>query len=89
MEVSFGSGKRAWTLLERGADFADAATLWDRPTLTLVDDRFDYPEQRYQSYGWIGERMAMMAWTPTENGIRVISLRYRHGKEQRRIAPRM
>lgn len=89
MEVSFDPDKRAWTLRERGVDFADAEAVWDTRTLTLVDDRFDYPEPRFQTYGWIGERMVMMAWTPTGNGIRVISMRYCHGKEQRRISPRM
>ena len=89
MDVSFDSEKRAWTLAERGLDFADALALLDGPTLTLDDDRFAYPEPRFQTYGRLGERLVLMVWTPTEAGIRVISMRYCHDKEQRRIAPRM
>ena len=89
MDVSFDSEKRAWTLAERGLDFADAGRLFDGPTLTQEDDRFDYPEPRYQSYGWLGERLVMIAWTPTDTGIRVISMRNCHDKESRRIAPRL
>ena len=89
MDVSFDPEKRAWTLAERGLDFADALILFDGPTLTLDDDRFGYPEPRFQTYGQLDERLVPMVWTPTEAGIRVISMRYRHDKEQRRIAPRL
>ena len=89
MDVSFDSEKRAWTLAERGLDFADALTLLVGPTLTLEDDRFAYPEPRYQSYGRLAERLVLMVWTPTESGIRVISMRHCHDKEARRIAPRL
>ena len=51
MEISFDPLKRAMTLQDRGLDFNDAARLFDGPTLTLEDDRFAYPEPRFQSYG--------------------------------------
>ena len=87
MDVSFETEKRAWTLAERGLDFADAARVFDGTTLTQEDDRFDYPEPRYQTYGWLAERLVLMVWTPTDTGIRVISMRNCHDKESRRIAP--
>ena len=89
MDISFDPEKRAWTLAERGLDFADAARVFAGPTLTLEDDRFDYPEPRYQTYGWLADRLVMMAWTPTDSGLRVISMRNCHDKESRRIAPRL
>lgn len=89
MEISFDPEKRAWTLAERQLDFTNAAQLFEGATLTQEDDRFDYPEPRYQTYGWLGERLVMMAWTPTDTGIRVISMRNCHDKESRRIAPRL
>lgn len=89
MDVSFDSEKRAWTLAERGLDFADALTLLAGPRLTLEDDRFAYPEPRYQTYGRLTDRLVLMVWTPTETGIRVISMRHCHDKETRRIAPRL
>ena len=89
MEVSFNPEKRAWTLAERGLDYADAPRVFEGATLTLEDDRFDYPEPRYQTYGRLGERLVLVVWTPTDAGIRVISMRNCHDKESRRIAPRL
>ncbi|WP_406698451.1 BrnT family toxin [Sphingomonas qomolangmaensis] len=53
MEISFDPGKRDATLRERGLDFADAGSVFDGRVKTLVDDRVDYGETRYVSYGWI------------------------------------
>ncbi|SFP92199.1 BrnT family toxin [Sphingomonas rubra] len=89
MNVSFDPAKRAWTLTERGLDFADAVMVFKGPRLTQEDDRFDYPEPRFQTYGWLAGRMVLVAWTPTDDGIRVISMRNCHDKESRRIAPRL
>lgn len=44
IEISYDPAKRDATLRERGLDFADAAALFDTPSITLEDDRFDYPE---------------------------------------------
>ncbi|SOB79049.1 hypothetical protein SAMN06297144_0348 [Sphingomonas guangdongensis] len=76
-------------LVERGIDFAEAAAIFAGPTLTLEDDRFDYPEPRYQTYGLLAERLVLMVWTPTKTGIRVISMRHCHDKEARRVTPRL
>jgi len=65
MEISFDPVKRARTLRDRGLDFADAGRLFAGPTLTLEDDRFDYPEPRFQSFGVLDGRLLMVAWTPT------------------------
>jgi uncharacterized DUF497 family protein len=89
VEISFDPEKRAWTLAERRLDFADAVRVLEGPTLTQEDDRFDYPEPRFQTYGWLDGRLVMFAWTPRADGIRVISMRNCHDKETRRIAPRL
>lgn len=49
MEVTFDPAKRLATLEQRGLDFADAGQIFDGPRLTLEDDRFDYPEPRFQT----------------------------------------
>lgn len=89
MEISFDPEKRAWTLAERGLDFLRASQVFVGARLTLEDDRFDYPEPRYQTYGWLDQRLVLVVWTPTDAGIRVISMRNCHEKETRRIAPRL
>ena len=89
MEVSFDPHKRAVTLADRGLDFADAPRLYDGLYIVSVDDRFDYLEERFLTHGYLDGRMVMFAWTPTDDGIRVFSMRHCHAKEERRIRPRM
>ena len=84
MKVTFDPFMRATTLAARGLDFADAAKVFDGPRLTIEDVRFDYPEPRLRTYGFIDGRMVAMIWTPTDDGVRVISMRLCHDKEQRR-----
>ena len=89
MKVTFDPFKRATTLAARGLDFADAAQVFDGPRLTIEDVRFDYREPRLRTYGFVDGRMVAMIWTPTDDGIRVISMRHCHDKEQRRYRPHM
>lgn len=88
-EISFDEAKRAATLAERGIDFADADALFEDPSYTVTDDRFDYPEPRFLTFGMLDGRLAMAAWTPTTDGIRVISMRKCNERERASFAARM
>jgi uncharacterized protein len=89
VEISFDPAKREATLRERGLDFADAEALFAPPSVTVEDDRFDYGEPRFITYGMLRGRLAMIAWTPSDDGIRVISMRKCNEREQARLATRM
>ena len=89
MRVTFNEAKRARTLEERGIDFADAARVFGGPEFTQEDDRFDYPEPRFQTYGLLNERLIMIAWTPIDGGIHVISMRKCNDREHRKFAQRL
>lgn len=89
MRITFDPAKRAQTLQDRGLDFADAGRVFDGPEFTQIDDRKDYPEVRYQTYGLLGERLVMLAWTPLPDGIHVISMRKCNDREQRKFAQRL
>jgi len=89
VDVSFDPEKRAWTLAERGLDFGDAGRVFAGATLTQEDDRFAYPEPRFQTYGRLDGRIVLLVWTPTPAGIRVISMRNCHDKESRRVGARL
>lgn len=89
MEISFDPAKRDATLRERGVDFAEAGTLFAEPSYTIEDERFDYREPRFLTFGMLRGRLTMAAWTPTNDGIRVISMRKCNGREQARFAARM
>ena len=47
----------------------------------VVDDRFDYGEERFIAYGFIGVRLHVCAYTMRGEAIRVISLRKANKKE--------
>lgn len=78
MEISFDPAKREKTLRERGLDFADAARLFDRRTITVIDDRFDDGEERFVSYGRIDDVGIALVWTERDGTRRIISMRRMH-----------
>ena len=89
MKIAFDPVKRAIALQDRGVDFLDAALVFNDPSLTLSDNRFDYPEDRFQTFGFIEERLMIVVWTPIEDGIRVISMRKCNEREQKAFTARM
>lgn len=89
MDVRYDEAKRQKTLRERGLDFADAGRIFEGVVIELMDDRFDYPETRFRTYGMLDDRLVMIAWTPIENGIRVISMRKCNEREQKAFTARL
>lgn len=85
MRVTFDDSKRQKTLKEHGIDFRDAREVFSGRTLTLLDDREDYGELRYQTYGYLKKRIVMVIWTPRGKARRIISMRYCHEKEVRHV----
>lgn len=81
MKITFDPVKREAALKGRGLDFADAAEVFSGPTLTQRDDRKDYDEERFQTYGLLGDRIVMIVWTPRGADRRVISMRHCHEDE--------
>ena len=62
MEISYDPRKRARALAEGGLDFEDAAHVFGQPTIDLLDDRRDYGEVRWLSYGLLAGRMVALVW---------------------------
>ena len=82
MKVEFDPDKRDLTLAERGLDFLDAPEIFDGRERTSPDLRFEYPEPRNLTYGFLRGRLVAVVWTEIEDGIRVISLRKANEREQ-------
>ncbi|NJR78250.1 BrnT family toxin [Sphingomonas corticis] len=82
MDISFDPAKRAKTLAERGLDFADAGRVFAGLTMTRSDDRFDYPEPRFQTFGLLDERLVMVVWAEVEERRRIISMRKCNERER-------
>ncbi len=89
LRVTFDNAKRARTLAERGLDFADADKVFEGPVFTQEDDRYEYTEPRFQTYGFLDGRLVMLAWTPIPDGIHVISMRKCNDREQRKFASKL
>jgi uncharacterized protein len=86
MSIEFDPAKRERTLLERGLDFARAHEVFEGVHVTFVDERFDYGETRFNSLGWLDDRLVVIAWTPRGEARRVISMRKANEREQVRFS---
>jgi uncharacterized DUF497 family protein len=87
VKIAYDPAKRAKTLHERGLDFEDAAIVFAGLQLTRLDERADYGEDRYQTYGLLGARLVMVVWTPRGDSRRIISMRLCHEDEEARVRP--
>ena len=62
--------------------FVDATTVFDGPTFTYEDDRFDYPEQRFITFGLLQGLVVSIVHTESSRQIRIISFRKATKHEQ-------
>ena len=81
MKISFDEDKRLKTLNERGLDFRDAPKVFEGVWLVIPDDRFEYGEERFISYGELNGRAIAMVWTWRGDARRIISMRHVHAEE--------
>jgi uncharacterized protein len=81
MELEFDEAKRLWTIENRGLDFTQAVEVFTSSYLQFEDDRYDYGEQRYITFGFINDRAVAIVWTLRNNNRRIISMRYVHEEE--------
>jgi uncharacterized DUF497 family protein len=62
----------------------DAEKVFSGDTVTGIDGRFDYGEVRQITAGFLGDRMVVVVWTQRGVNRHIISMRYCHGKEEKR-----
>lgn len=74
--------KRQLNLEQHGFDFVDAPKVFDGPTFTYQDDRFDYSEQRFVTLGVLAGLVVSIVHTETPRLIRIISFRKATKHEQ-------
>ena len=83
MDLTYDPEKRAKTLAERGLDFDDAVHVFAGTTIDLSDDRRDYGEVRWVTYGLLRGRMVALVWTPRGKARHVISMRKANDREKK------
>ncbi|MBF0154589.1 MAG: BrnT family toxin [Magnetococcales bacterium] len=89
MKITYDPAKRDKTLAERGLDFEDASLIFAGPKVTLEDERKDYGEKRFVTFGLLQGRMVAIVWTLRGVDRRIISLRYANDREIKRYQHRM
>ena len=82
MILEFDEAKRQKTLARRGLDFARAGDVFDGAELTWRDDRFEYGEDRYNTFGMLDGRLVALTWTIRSDKRRIISMRKANDREQ-------
>jgi len=75
MRFTWHEKNRRANLRDHGLDFVDAPRVFEGPTFTFEDDRFDYPEKRLVTLGFLGDVAVSVVHTESESEIRVISFR--------------
>ncbi|MDM0077275.1 BrnT family toxin [Variovorax sp. J2P1-59] len=89
MLIQFDTAKRDKTLAERGLDFARCGEVFAGPVLTQQDDRAEYGEARFMSFGLLDGRHVVVVWTPRGEARRVISMRNANDREIAKHAQRL
>ena len=75
MKFEWDEAKRQANLAKHGIDFADVEPLFDGPTVTTLDQRFDYGEERFVTFGLLNGLVLTVVHTETDTVIRLISAR--------------
>ncbi|NET58612.1 MAG: BrnT family toxin [Symploca sp. SIO2E6] len=83
MEYEWDEAKRLANLRKHGIDFTDVKIVFDGDILTVEDDRYNYGEQRFVTFGLLQGRVVAVVYTEREDRIRIISVRKATKYEQR------
>ena len=82
MRFTWDEAKRKLNIQAHVFDFVDAPQVFDGPTFTFEDDRFDYPEQRFVTLGLLDRMVVSIVHTESTRQIRVFSFRKATKHEQ-------
>lgn len=82
MRFEWDEEKRLINLQKHGFDFADIWQIFDFDVVTEIDNRFDYDEVRYLTFGLLRGTVITIAHTGNDNLFRIISVRKAEKYEQ-------
>jgi uncharacterized DUF497 family protein len=75
MRYEWDERKRKVNLRKHGFDFLDAPRVFRGATLTVADDRHEYGEERFITFGLLRDTVVAIAHTEHPKTIRIISMR--------------
>ena len=81
MKINYDDKKNAQNIAKHGVSFERVIDFsFD---VIKVDNRFDYGELRYISYGFLDTRLHVLIWTSRNGVVRPISFRKANMKERK------
>lgn len=83
MQFEWDESKRISNIRKHGIDFLDVPTVFNGSIVTIEDDRFDYGEERFVTFGLLQWRVVAVVHTESEDYIRIISTRKATKYEQK------
>jgi uncharacterized protein len=75
MVFEWDEEKRLSNITKHGIDFVGIETVFDGETATIFDDRFNYGDERFITFGLLDGRVIAVVHTETGTTIRIISVR--------------
>ncbi len=78
----FDPAKDAANADKHGLSLALASAVIESATATFIDDRYDYGEDRFVTFGYVDGRLCVAVWTERDGAVRAISVRKANEKEQ-------
>lgn len=81
MKITFNLNKNDDNIRERQLSFEEVSKLDWVSAVILEDVRKDYGERRFRVFGYIGERLYAVVFTPREDAVHVISFRKANSRE--------
>ena len=76
MRYEWDAAKNEANIVKHRLDFTDAFRVFLAPFSTVLDDRYDYGEDRWVATGMLGELFVTVVYTePDEQTRRIISMR--------------
>ena len=81
MEITYDADKNNRNIEERGLPFDRVAEFDFETALYAIDDRREYGETRIVAIGRLEDRLHVLCFVETGNGIRVISFRKANSRE--------
>lgn len=84
MKITYDPAKSERNIAERSLSFDRAADFDFDTSVVWHDTRKDYPEVRYVALGYLDDRLHVLCFSETDEGIRVISFRKANKREVKR-----
>lgn len=82
VDFEWDETKRRTNLRKHGIDFFDIPPVFDDYTVTVEDDRFDYSERRFVTFGLLDGRVVAIVHTEDRQTTRLLSVRKATRNEQ-------